>query len=208
MAGPCRLVVMASGNGSNFQALIDAVKSQRIRNSQIIRLLVNRKKAYAVTRAEKVGIPCTYFNMISEGFQRKEEKDPEKLKEARLKYDARLVEVVLQDRPALVILAGWMHVFSYGRMYDGTDAIERAFRDFQNGMLKDNRTGLMIHYVIEEVDRGDPILIEEIECRKDESLHQLQERFHAREHNLIVNATAKVVEELMAMDGKSSTATE
>ena len=113
MVGPCRIVVMASGNGSNFQALIDAIKAQRISNSQIVRLIVNRKKAYAVTRAENVGIPCTYFNMISEGFQPKEEKDPEKLKEVRSKYDAALAELVLQDTVDLVILAGWMHVFTY-----------------------------------------------------------------------------------------------
>ena len=113
MARPCRLLVMASGNGSNFQALVDAVKAQRISNSQIVRLIVNRKKAYAVTRAENMGIPCTYFNMISEGFQAKEEKDPDKLKEARSKYDAALAELVLQDTVDLVILAGWLHVFTY-----------------------------------------------------------------------------------------------
>ena len=113
MAGSCRIVVMASGNGSNFQALVDAVKAQRISNSQIVRLIVNRKKAYAVTRAENMGIPCTYFNMISEGFQAKEETDPEKLKEGRSKYDAALAELVLQDTVDLVILAGWLHVFTY-----------------------------------------------------------------------------------------------
>lgn len=113
MAGSCRIVVMASGNGSNFQALIDAVKTQRIRNSQIVQLFVNRKKAFAITRAENAGIPCTYFNAISEGFQAKAEKNPEKLKEARSKYDAALAEKVLQSSPAIVILAGWMHVFTY-----------------------------------------------------------------------------------------------
>ncbi|KAG8528662.1 uncharacterized protein KY384_006349 [Bacidia gigantensis] len=204
MAEPCRIVVMASGNGSNFQALIDAVISQRISNAQIVRLFVNRKKAYAVTRAESVGIPSTYFNMISQGFQGKGEVDPKKLKEARSRYDAVLAEVVLQDRPSLVVLAGWMHKNDLtvpnddAGMYDGADAIERAFRDFQEGKLKDNRTGLMIHYVIEEVDRGEPILVEEIECSKDEDLHQLEQKFHVREHELIVNATAKVVGELMA----------
>lgn len=113
MAGSCRIVVMASGNGSNFQALVDAVKAQRISNSQIVRLIVNRKNAYAVTRAVNVGVPCTYFNMISEGFQAKEEKDPEKLKEARSKYDAALADLVLQNTVDLVILAGWLHVFTY-----------------------------------------------------------------------------------------------
>ena len=88
-------------------------------------------------------------------------------------------------------------------MYDGTNAIERAFRDFQEGKLENNRTGLMIHYVLEEVDRGEPILIQELECRKDEGLHQFQERFHVQEHELIVNATAKIVRMLKGKECKS-----
>lgn len=58
MAGqpPCRILVMASGNGSNFQALIDAVAAGTIPNSNISRLIVNRAKAYATTRAEKAGM--------------------------------------------------------------------------------------------------------------------------------------------------------
>ena len=86
--------------------------------------------------------------------------------------------------------------------YDGADAIERAFRDFPEGKLENNRTGLMIHYVIEEVDRGESILTKEIECKKGEDLHQLLERFHAQEHDLIVSATAKVVSMLMAKRAK------
>lgn len=54
----------------------------------------------------------------------------------------------------------------------------------------------MAHYVIEEVDRGAPIMVEEIEW-KGEELDQLKERIHAREHELIVNATAKVVQEIV-----------
>jgi phosphoribosylglycinamide formyltransferase len=42
MAEACRILVMASGNGSNFQALCDAVASGQIPNSSIIRLIVNR----------------------------------------------------------------------------------------------------------------------------------------------------------------------
>jgi phosphoribosylglycinamide formyltransferase len=40
---PCRILVMASGNGSNFQALINAVAAGRIPNSKIVRLIVTRK---------------------------------------------------------------------------------------------------------------------------------------------------------------------
>jgi phosphoribosylglycinamide formyltransferase len=104
---------MASGNGSNFQALIDAVAAGRIPNSKITRLIVNRGKAYATTRADKAGIPWEYFNLISHGFQAKGEKDSLKVQASRDKYDAALAEKLLQgdSRPDLVVLAGWMYVF-------------------------------------------------------------------------------------------------
>ena len=63
--------------------------------------------------------------------------------------------------------------------YDGAAAIERAFEDFQAGKLEDNKTGIMVHYVIAKVDRGEPILVKEIECREGEDSRQparLQER--------------------------------
>jgi phosphoribosylglycinamide formyltransferase len=108
---------MASGNGSNFQALIDAVAGGKIPDSEIIRLYVNRGKAYATKRAEQAGIPWEYFNLISHGFQAKGERDADKLREARGRYDAALAQRLLRDeesRPDLVILAGWMHVFGKG----------------------------------------------------------------------------------------------
>jgi phosphoribosylglycinamide formyltransferase len=106
-------MVMASGNGSNFQAIIDAVESNKIPESKIIQLIVNRKKAYAIQRAEKAGIPWEYFNLISNGFQEAGEKDAQKLQEARDKYDAALATKILQrePRPELIVLAGWMYVF-------------------------------------------------------------------------------------------------
>ena len=112
MASPCRIVVMASGSGSNFQALLDAIASGRIPNSQVVRLFVNRKTAFAVSRAEKAGVPSEYFNMVSGGFQAKGEKDTAKLAEARSRYDAALAAKVIQQSPDLIVLAGWMHVFT------------------------------------------------------------------------------------------------
>lgn len=56
----------------------------------------------------------------------------------------------------------------------------------------------MIHYVIAEVDRGAPIITREIECREGETLEDLEQRIHSHEHDLIVEATAKVVGEIVA----------
>lgn len=112
---PCRILVMASGNGSNFQALIDNIAAGQIPNSKITRLIVNKAKAFAKTRADQAGIPWEYFNVISNGFQAKGEKDEKKVAEARQKYDAALAQKVLNDydeRPELIVLAGWMYVFS------------------------------------------------------------------------------------------------
>ncbi|KAK7739922.1 Bifunctional purine biosynthetic protein ADE5,7 [Cytospora paraplurivora] len=220
MASPttCRIVVLASGSGSNFQALLDNVASGRIPNSQIVQLFVNRKNAYAATRAQGAGVPVEYFNMVSGGFQAKGERDPERLREGRSRYDSALAEKVLQHAPDLVVLAGWMHVFTESFLkplaakgvpvinlhpalpgrYDGAGAIERAYQDFQAGKLEDNKTGIMIHYVIAEVDRGQPIMTREIECREGESLEGLEQRIHSHEHDLIVEATAKVAGEISA----------
>ncbi|KAK2013998.1 phosphoribosylglycinamide formyltransferase [Colletotrichum eremochloae] len=214
----CRLVVLCSGSGTNLQAVIDAIATGTIPDSKIERVIVNRKTAFAVQRAEKAGIPTKYFNQVSGGFTQKGEKDEAKLKEGRARYDAALAEVVLQDKPDLVVLAGWMAIFTSSFLrpldhagvpvinlhpalpgaYDGANAIGRAYDDFKAGKLKNNRTGAMIHYVIEAVDRGEPILVEEVEVREGDSLADLEERMHSVEHQIIVKATAKVVQEILA----------
>ncbi|TVY54287.1 Phosphoribosylglycinamide formyltransferase [Lachnellula suecica] len=119
-----------------------------------------------------------------------------------------------KERPELIILAGWMHVFSGAflepierarmriinihpalpREFDGAMAIERAFEEFKTGRL--TRTGIMAHYVIDEVDRGAPIMVKEIEWEGEE-LEELKERMHFHEHELIVKATAKVAQEIV-----------
>ncbi len=73
-------------------------------------------------------------------------------------------------------------------------AIERAFDEFKAGRL--TRTGIMAHYVIDEVDRGAPILVREVEW-KGEELEEFKEKMHVHEHELIVKAAAKVVQEIV-----------
>ena len=69
---------------------------------------------------------------------------------------------------------------------------ERAFGDVQHDKI--TRTGLMIHYVIQKVDRGQPIITQEIDINAEEKLEDLQERLHSAEHNLIVKGTRIALE--------------
>lgn len=113
MVEECRILVMASGKGSNFQALCDAIASDQIPDCRITRLIVNRQKAPAIEIAKQTSIPWEYFNLITHGFQTKSENDPGRLLEARHAYDTALARKILDGnpRPHLIILAGWMYVF-------------------------------------------------------------------------------------------------
>jgi len=218
-----RVTVLISGNGSNLQALIDASKTT-MPYLKIVRVISNRSKAYGLKRAENASIPTAYHNLISGKYYSSGEKDPAVIQAAREKYDADLADLVIADSPDLVVCLGWMHVFAEkfldplaaknvpvinlhpalpGR-YNGKDAIKRAYDDYQEGKLENNRTGIMIHYVIRDVDMGTPIVVREIECRTPETLEQLTERVHEQEHELTVEGTAMAIVKLWEDRGKRS----
>ncbi|CAK7206361.1 Bifunctional purine biosynthetic protein ADE5,7 [Sporothrix eucalyptigena] len=220
----CRMLVMASGNGSNFQALVDGIAAGSITNTTITKLIVNRSKAFATQRAEKAGIPWEYFNLVTHGFQSKGEKDASALQAGREKYDAALAQKILkEDKPQLIVLAGWMHVFTKSFLdpleaagvkvinlhpalpgqYDGAHAIQRAYDDFKAGTLPDNTTGIMVHFVIDVVDRGAPIMTRKVVVQPEDSLDDLETRIHSEEHALIVAATQQVVQEILAREQSS-----
>ncbi|KAI9748481.1 MAG: hypothetical protein M1815_003224 [Lichina confinis] len=144
--------------------------------------------------------------------------------EARRAYDADLAALVLADDPHLVVCAGWMHVLSDAFLvplhrarvpainlhpalpgeFNGAAAIERAWRKARDENL--GRTGVMVHYVIAEVDCGEAIVTEEVPLRRDESLEDLEDRMHVVEHRLIVDGTRLALERLPGKksDGGSS----
>lgn len=211
-----RITCLISGNGSNLQALIDNLHNSSTSGVEIVRVISNAKNAYGLQRAQKAGIPTHYFNLINNGYKKAKETDQDKIERARESYDADLASLVIQDSPHLVVCAGWMHILAptfldplkaqgipvinlhpaLPGMYDGINAIGRAYTDFTNGTLQDNKTGIMIHYVISEVDRGTPITTRDIIIKQGETLEQLTARVHENEHELIVEGTKKAILEL------------
>ncbi len=65
----------------------------------------------------------------------------------------------------------------------------QGYKITQQEGLEHSHTGVMVHYVIHEVDRGEAILVEYVEFKSGESLEELTERIHEVEHLIIVKGT-------------------
>lgn len=183
-----RLAVLISGNGSNLQALLDQIDAGYLA-AEVSVVISNRPNAHGLERAERAGIP-TEVLALADGADRPT-------------YDAALASLVDRYSPDLIVLAGWMLVLgpeflrhfsqkvinlhpALPGIFPGTHAIERAYAAFQEGTIK--HTGVMVHYVIAEVDAGPVIVIEPVPIFPQDSLADLEERIHFVEHNLIVAA--------------------
>ena len=189
-----RLVVLASGNGSNLQAIIDAC-DQRVLDARVVGVVSDRPAAVALQRAANATI--NNLALIAQ------------TGESRPDYDARLAAVVAGMKPDQVILAGWMRVLSNTFINNctapvinlhpalpgelpGTHSIERAFteRDSQGR----TRTGAMVHYVTDEgVDNGPLIASIEVPILSADTLETLTCRVHTAEHGILITALAAIV---------------
>lgn len=194
-----RIAVLISGNGSNLQAIIDAVR-MRLLPAEIVTVIANRKDAYGLERAAKAGIPTHYFPFQPYRAAGRPRRD----------YDADLAALLKPYHPDYVVLAGWMHILSNAFLqefpyrvinlhpalpgqFPGTDAIARAFAAFQAGAVK--KTGVMVHLVPDEqVDRGPVIASEEVAIYPSDTLEMLERRMHQTEHRTLVAALLRLIE--------------
>lgn len=217
MSSPAKLSVLISGSGSNLQALINANKSTppTLPNVTFTRVISDRASAYGLERATAAGIPTSTHGILP---YKKRFPDPSgspAFQQAREAYDADLAQLVLQDKPDLVVCAGFMRILTgaflgalekagvriinlhpslHGDLV-GAGCIERAWKEFEEG--KRTKTGIMVHYVIAAVDEGEPICQREVDIQGCKSLEELEERIHAAEHVLIVEGSRKVVEDVL-----------
>lgn len=184
-----RLVVLASGGGSNLQALIDASEHGQL-HAHIAGVVSNNAGAFALQRARDHGIVTALVTP--------------KHDEDRRVYDARLAEQVWSWRPDWVILAGFMRILSttfLARFPDqvinlhpalpgelpGTQAIQRAFNEFRLG--KRSTTGVMVHFVSDEgIDNGRVIATEHVPIHITDTMQSLEARIHDVEHRLLVES--------------------
>lgn len=192
-----RIVVLISGNGSNLQALIDAIASGDL-DAQIPAVVSSEADAFGLTRAEQAGIHTRVVDLAA---VRSAGRD-------RSEFDAEVADLVAGYDPDLVVLAGWMLVLGEAFLdrfpdrvinlhpalpgtFPGTHAIERAYAAYQRGEIK--HTGVMVHRVVPEIDAGPVVTKETVPIFPDETVEELEARIHHVEHNLIVAAVDLVL---------------
>ncbi|KAF6015870.1 hypothetical protein HII12_000433 [Brettanomyces bruxellensis] len=210
------ILVLISGNGTNLQALIDNCKSGKI-PGKITHVISSSAKAYGLERASKANIPTTVHRLYTY-YKGISKEDKENRIKARAKFDRDLATLILDKlgKPDLIVCAGWMLILSSEFLkpmeaanvpiinlhpalpgaFEGTHAIERSWDAGQKGLV--NKGGCMIHYVIEQVDRGQPLIVKEIPVIKGETVEDFEARIHAQEHVAIVEGTIKVLKGLDA----------
>ena len=165
-----RLGVMCSGNGTNFENIVNTCTDH-----EVVLIVHNKKNCGAVERAERLGIPHVRL---------------------KTKQDDERIELFNAWRVDYIILAGYMRILSPKFInafpnriinihpsllpkYKGLNAIGQAF---ESG---DRNTGCTVHYVTEELDSGTIIEQSIVPICPDDTLDTLTHRVQQAEHRLL-----------------------
>ena len=173
-----RVVVMVSGGGTNLQAIIDAVKTGDITNTEIVAVISNNYDVYALERAKKAGIEGVVVSP-------KDYSD-------RAKFNEALLDKVDSYNPDLIVLAGFLVVIPEamidkyenkiinihpslipsfcGTGYYGLKVHEAAL---ERGV---KLTGATVHYVDKGTDTGPIIMQKAVEVKEGDTPEILQRR--------------------------------
>jgi phosphoribosylglycinamide formyltransferase-1 len=194
-----RVVIMASGNGSNAQILLDVAETSDPR-FEVVAVVSDHADARVLQRAAAAGVRAEVLES-----QQGEPRD---------RYDRRLERLVAPYEPDLIVLAGWMRIltgefcakFSIVNlhpakpgMFPGANAIAEAFSAFMAGEITE--TGVMVHWVPDAgVDTGPVIRTEVVSIVADDSLDSLTDRVHAVEHRLLPLAVCEALQSLRSSD--------
>ena len=176
-----RLGVMCSGNGTNFENIV-----RTCRDDEVVIMIHNKEKCGAAKRADKFGIPHTHIKSKNEDL---------------------IIDVMNAWKVDLIVLAGWMRIISPKLIeafpnriinlhpsmlpkYKGLHAIERAL---ESG---DEKTGVSVHYVNEELDGGEVILQEEVPILHDDNIESLTKAIQRQEYAILPLAIQHVKHQL------------
>jgi phosphoribosylglycinamide formyltransferase-1 len=195
---PLHLGVLASGRGSNLQAILDAIDGGRC-PARVAVVVSDRKDAKALDRARRAGLPAVHVDPLSH---------PD-----RSAFDEAVTAVLAEHGVELVCLAGYMRLLSKefiaawrNRILNVHPALLPAFPGLhaQRQALERGAkvSGATIHFVDEGVDTGPIVLQAAIPVGEDDTEATLAARILAEEHRLYPEAIRLYAEGRLAVEGR------
>ncbi|MBD1924156.1 phosphoribosylglycinamide formyltransferase [Microcoleus sp. FACHB-831] len=183
---PLKLGILASGSGSNFEAVAQAINDGNL-NAQIQVLIYNNPGIKAAARAEKWGVPSVLLN--HRNFQSRED------------LDRQIVQTLQQYEVDWVIMAGWMRVVTQVLVdafpnqiinihpsllpsFPGIRAVEQAIAA---GV---KIAGCTVHLVCLEVDSGPILMQAAVPVLPDDTAESLHAKIQVQEHIILPRAIA------------------
>ncbi|MER3494412.1 MAG: phosphoribosylglycinamide formyltransferase [Mastigocladus sp. ERB_26_2] len=183
---PLKLGIMASGSGSNFEAVAQAIKDKQL-NAQIQVLIYNNPDAYAAVRASNWNVPAVLLN--HRDYNSREE------------FDRQIVQTLRQYDVDWVIMAGWMRLVtevlidafpnkiinihpSLLPSFKGSRAVEQALA---TGV---KIAGCTVHLVCLEMDSGPILMQAAVPILPDDTPETLHARIQVQEHRILPQAIA------------------
>lgn len=200
-----RIAVLISGEGTNLQALIDAVAARRIAG-EIALVVSDRAAARGLERARAAGIPAEHL-AARRGAE-------------RAVYDRALAELLDVHAPDLVVLAGFMRILTpefVARFAGRTLNLHPSLLPKYPGLgthrlVLENRDpvhGATVHFVTAALDAGPAVIQYRMAVRPSDTIDSLVARVHAGEHVILpravdwfVTGRLRLVGEAVMLDGK------
>lgn len=192
-----KLAIFVSGKGTNLQSIIDAIDSN-ILYAEICVVLSNHANSKALDKAKNANIETIYEPYFQEDQTREE-------------YDYILTNKIKSYQPDIIVLAGWMHIFTkffldyFPRVINlhpalpntfiGKDCITKAFKSYKRGEIK--HTGVMVHHTTTDLDAGKVISQIKVPIKDNDSLENLEERISKMEKGVLISAIQKQIQEIM-----------
>jgi phosphoribosylglycinamide formyltransferase-1 len=196
------VAVLASGRGSNLQALIDAIGAKRL-DATIVAVISNKNDAAALERARKHGLKDIFV-------------DPKPFAgrpDGREAYDRVLLDLLQRHGVELVLLAGYMKIVTpvlvnafANRMMNVHPSLLPAFPglDVQKKAIEwgCKLAGCTVHFVTEGVDEGPIILQAAVPVLDDDTPETLAARILEQEHKIYPRAVQLFAEGRLRVEGR------
>jgi phosphoribosylglycinamide formyltransferase-1 len=190
--------VLASGRGSNLQAILDAIATGRL-DAKVAIVISDREDSHALERARAAGLMTRFVNP--------------KTFPTREAHDARLADELRRAGVEVVVLAGYMRIVTRELLDAFPDRIinvhpsllpafpgMRAQRQAIDYGVK--LSGCTVHFVTENVDDGAIILQAAVPVHDDDTETSLADRILAQEHRLLPEALQLYAEGRLALVGR------